>query len=116
METCYLCANPAAYRNMMSGDYMCAELARIKVMEDPFKVLDLVSTAPDGPTPLNLFTLAHATRQATLTGIVTDVTVYNADTLQKVRSALAYNGINHTVATDVINSIQNLGILFRERK
>lgn len=40
---------------------------------------------------------------------------HNEDTLRKVYQALLENGIYGQKATDVVNSMQNLGILFRER-
>lgn len=41
---------------------------------------------------------------------------FDEDTLRKVYEALLENGIYGQQALDIINTMQNKGILFRERK
>lgn len=46
--------------------------------------------------------------------VITDVTVYDENTLTKVRKGLAKCGLDEQGITDAINEVQNQGVLFRE--
>lgn len=67
MKTCNVCNTPAAYRNLMSGEYTCLTDTVIRVSNDPFHALDMVALRPDSWYMDLLFKVAHTARIAFLT-------------------------------------------------